>query len=1093
MKEVELSALRASSATYPQGNSPKAPEDASRLMLNTDATTAYTLLLKAKLDTLPPDMARTLNKLTAALNHPQLPESDILPIKPSFSELSLALLQREVSLQTILAPQLSAKHQQVPTAAVVRALANLQAALSPLLQESAPCGRELGKLICEGMVCLCDPKNLGAGLIRDLSNHDIALPQAPLNASMQAAVAEVVAASITYLKSNQAEVLAKLPPQDASAIAHQAPPLTSTAPLSAVEQELLATDNTTNPSTEIEEAQMSQRIRDLITKAAATAKKGNLMPDTPLKDDEPVTLTITPQASERSFMPEIKDEPDLPALSVAKHGQLSLSELSARASRLQQQFRQERQRLAAEGKLPNPATLPQSPAQSAEEVLKHTLSPKTAVDHLREAELKLSRRAAIETKVAPAEPEQLTSPKEPALTKASPSLQTIRIQASNALLENAEKLSADALKRIKEQMHTQAQLEEDIATAQANLLKAQQEIVKLQAQIARMQEEALRTAKETAAARLRAQQLQLEAQPAIHARTPALLDTPQPAPSLPSAQVPVATINPPTADGAPQANEAATPAYQDEDLLLKLCAHELQRAEHEVPAPAPAPGQSTTPSNQNTYDDIEAMLLHDTSAQEQTTLNLSATPTQTDDATLPSTDSATLVHPADEQAATDMPASETKIALSDSTPEEGKEQESAQPNADNTSPASAQLSAPADLALQPMPAPETATADDSSQQALATLLNTVPGDEFKEENDVAAQTPTLKQEPLLPETTDLPRKEDVVDAMKLEPATPAKAPVSTSEKPSPRPELGLFKRLFASLFSGKSSQPAAGSSAPEDKPVIKVTRSDSLQHLFYTLDKIATSGSVKEDVIAQVSSLKQALLSPLNDEKALRQWLSFILEPLSSQAPQAQALQQWLLVILCLRLQQMGHDLTPMVQKYQASNPALASSLATMLKLTSSTPAHALESMIAVTCGQIVRLQQLAPSQDHLSALLATYMPLPPLYAGGAEGGFNVKPTHDEAGNAVWQLNFFFDLKDWGPVHIKVHRQVATLHLKVITSNLAALKQVQAHLPALQARLEAHGFDGCDLSVRLGHVFMPTPKLNVEQVAQMADKDLNEA
>ena len=111
--------------------------------------------------------------------------------------------------------------------------------------------------LCEGMVCLCDPKNLGAGLIRDLSNHDIALPQAPLNASMQAAVAEVVAASITYLKSNQAEVLAKLPPQDASAIAHQAPPLTSTAPLSAVEQELLATDNTTNPSTEIEEAQRS--------------------------------------------------------------------------------------------------------------------------------------------------------------------------------------------------------------------------------------------------------------------------------------------------------------------------------------------------------------------------------------------------------------------------------------------------------------------------------------------------------------------------------------------------------------------------------------------------------------------------------------------------------------------------------------------------------------------------------------------------------------------------------------------------------------------------------------------------------------------
>ena len=58
---------------------------------------------------------------------------------------------------------------------------------------------------------------------------------------------------------------------------------------------------------------------------------------------------------------------------------LSLAELSARAAQLQQQFRAERQRLVAEGKLPNPAQMPQSGferQQQAANVLNTTLSSK---------------------------------------------------------------------------------------------------------------------------------------------------------------------------------------------------------------------------------------------------------------------------------------------------------------------------------------------------------------------------------------------------------------------------------------------------------------------------------------------------------------------------------------------------------------------------------------------------------------------------------------------------------------------------------------------------------------------------------------------
>ena len=58
---------------------------------------------------------------------------------------------------------------------------------------------------------------------------------------------------------------------------------------------------------------------------------------------------------------------------------LSLAELSARAAQLQQQFRAERQRLVAEGKLPNPAQMPQSGferQQQAANVINTTLSSK---------------------------------------------------------------------------------------------------------------------------------------------------------------------------------------------------------------------------------------------------------------------------------------------------------------------------------------------------------------------------------------------------------------------------------------------------------------------------------------------------------------------------------------------------------------------------------------------------------------------------------------------------------------------------------------------------------------------------------------------
>ncbi len=504
--EVELSAKQRSAA--PDGASTHhGSSEKKTAPLNYNATSAYTTLLKARQDELPESMARTLNRLSSALNAPVETISDTTASNSPYTKLSLQLIGRDDKLKEQMAQSLStSRHFVRQRDAAAEFEANTKN-LPPALQESCRGGSELAKFICEGLVSLSDPQNMGAGLERDLAVRGIYVPEQKLTLRARAAASEAIAASVAYIKSNQPEMLQELADKSAAQnLQPAANPADAAATAATANPDEIPQDKTyldifkqnrQHEQTDELSAQMSQRIRALITKAADTAKKGNLIPANGTEQPAvPEQTSITPQAAARQFQPAVHAKgADTPS----DGSKISLTELAARASRLQQQFREERQRLAAEGKLPDPAPLPENPVNSAQQVLKNTLSPPTPAEQIDRAQQKLKLQQNLQQNVQAG-----SAPLSP---------------AAQENLESSELLTAQALSRIKNQLASQAQLEEELAKSKAELLRTQQEIIKLQTDVAKMQEQTLLAAKETAAAQLKQQQLQLEAQQALNART----------------------------------------------------------------------------------------------------------------------------------------------------------------------------------------------------------------------------------------------------------------------------------------------------------------------------------------------------------------------------------------------------------------------------------------------------------------------------------------------------------------------------------------------------------------------------------------------
>lgn len=345
----------------------------AKAQINANATAKYISVISKHKGLLAESQARTFNQLNSSLNSFVKDSSSIAKesynkdsaMMGHYRKLTVQVINRDPNLQEKVASDLSSQKEMVRSRDAASVLESDLKNLPKVLSEGTVAGQNLGKFICQSVVNLTDYENMGAGLQRDLAIRQVFAPTEELSLRSKQATAEVLAASIAYVKSNQSEVLATLKPEQQE-IVKQKPG--STTPQIMTRYLRQALDEFPDDSTyldifkqnkKVDEAEdnfkddvskeTAKRIHDLIAKAALTARKSNLLSS---KEEISLEKAVSTKADSPSAVANTADEKSVEA------SKLSLSELSARAAKLQQQFREERMRLASEGKLPDPAVKP---------------------------------------------------------------------------------------------------------------------------------------------------------------------------------------------------------------------------------------------------------------------------------------------------------------------------------------------------------------------------------------------------------------------------------------------------------------------------------------------------------------------------------------------------------------------------------------------------------------------------------------------------------------------------------------------------------------------------------------------------------------
>ena len=345
----------------------------AKAQINANATAKYISVISKHKGLLAESQARTFNQLNSSLNSFVKDSSSIAKesynkdsaMMGHYRKLTVQVINRDPNLQEKVASDLSSQKEMVRSRDAASVLESDLKNLPKVLSEGTVAGQNLGKFICQSVVNLTDYENMGAGLQRDLAIRQVFAPTEELSLRSKQATAEVLAASIAYVKSNQPEVLTTLKPEQQEIVK---PKPGSTTPQIMTRYLRQALDEFPDDSTyldifkqnkKVDEAEdnfkddvskeTAKRIHDLIAKAALTARKSNLLSS---KEEISLEKTISTKADSPSAAANTADEKFVEA------SKLSLSELSARAAKLQQQFREERMRLASEGKLPDPAVKP---------------------------------------------------------------------------------------------------------------------------------------------------------------------------------------------------------------------------------------------------------------------------------------------------------------------------------------------------------------------------------------------------------------------------------------------------------------------------------------------------------------------------------------------------------------------------------------------------------------------------------------------------------------------------------------------------------------------------------------------------------------
>lgn len=244
----------------------------------------------------------------------------------------------------------------------------------------------------------------------------------------------------------------------------------------------------------------------------------------------------------------------------------------------------------------------------------------------------------------------------------------------------------------------------------------------------------------------------------------------------------------------------------------------------------------------------------------------------------------------------------------------------------------------------------------------------------------------------------------------------------------------------------------------------------SMDDMVAQLNLVRQDPDVPPEVRKMASSIHLALTNPLGDLQAVSAWLGLVTAPLNAQGPRAQAMQQWALMLLSIRFKQLGKSVNKFT-KSEAFNKLLEG-----LKVDS----HAKwpQNLLDETMQQIERLQTLSSSGQELG--LPSFIPLPPSYSEGREGGLGVEKHISPDGIAEWKLKFFFELKDLGPLEIRTALKGLDIKMQFVAETQQALAKISATALVLKERFNECGFNVTKMSPRLGKVYPPTTPTSVQ-------------
>ena len=354
-----------------------------KALINVKAASKYLSLLSRDRSVVSDGLKRTLNSVQSTLNSyiqdkdkiKSAATSSGLSGEGELTRLSSRVIARDSALSESVAEDLSTKSKLVRSREAATEFGKTMSSLPPALKEDTAAGSAISKTIAQSLLNLTDHETLGAGLERDLAVRGIYVPEQELSQRSREATSRVLQVSLAFAMSNSPEVLESLPP-DESEPEKEAPG--STTPQIMTRYLRKALNEFPDDSTYLDifkknrEASESarddkvseetmERIHNLIVKAAQSARRGNLIPGDAQTDESGNSGVSEKSASTGSAAPRSarSDTANQTGPSEDARG-LSLSELSERASRLQRQFRLERQKLASEGQMPDPAEYPKS-------------------------------------------------------------------------------------------------------------------------------------------------------------------------------------------------------------------------------------------------------------------------------------------------------------------------------------------------------------------------------------------------------------------------------------------------------------------------------------------------------------------------------------------------------------------------------------------------------------------------------------------------------------------------------------------------------------------------------------------------------------